>query len=142
MSQPLVSMPAHLLLPRVERIREVGVFFAHNPPSTQERPLFKGIRSQIHSTPSGKSSESCQTKPFDMASIPSSSSHPHSSEKGNWERCFVSHEQLVKLQTQGFLPPVDLIPIRARLTSFTGEVLAENFPNPIRGNRCASYPTC
>ena len=70
-----------------------------------------------------------------MASAPSSSSHPHGSEKGDWEKCSVSHDQLSKLQTQGFLPPTDLVPVRAGLTSFTGEALAENFPNPTRGER-------
>ena len=142
MWHPSASVPPYLLLPRVERIREVRVFFAHNPLTMQERPLFKGIGSHIHSTSSGKSLESCQGKPFNMASVPSSSSRPHGFEKGNWERCSVPHEQLVKLQTQGFLPPADLVPVRAGLASFTGEVLAENFPNPTRGNGCASCPTC
>ena len=36
---------------------------------------------------------------------------------------------------QGYLPPVDLVPVRAGLTSFTGEALAENFPNPSEGER-------
>jgi hypothetical protein len=70
-----------------------------------------------------------------MASAPSSSTRPHGSKKGDWERCSVSHDQLVKLQTQGFLPPADLVPVRAGLTSFSGEALAENFPNPTRGER-------
>ena len=77
-----------------------------------------------------------------MASIPSSSSRPHGSEKGDWERCSVPHDQLVKLQTQGFLPLADLVPVRAGLTSFDGEAQAENFPNATRGNECASFPTC
>ena len=70
-----------------------------------------------------------------MASAPSSSSRPHGSEKGDWERCSVSHDQLSKLQTQGFLPLADLVLVRAGLTSFTGEALAQNSPNPTRGER-------
>ena len=68
-----------------------------------------------------------------MASIPSSSSCPHGSEKDDWEKCSVSHDQLSKHQTQGFLPPADLVPVQAGLTTFTSEALAENFPNPTRG---------
>ena len=77
-----------------------------------------------------------------MASAPSSSSRPHGSEKGDWERCSVSHGQLAKLQTQGFLPPTDLVPIRAGLTSFNDGAQAENFPNPSGGNECASSLIC
>ena len=76
-----------------------------------------------------------------MASVPSSSSHS-GPEKGRWERCSVSHSQLAKLQTQGFLPPADLVPVRAGLTSFNGETQAENFPNPSGGSECASSPIC
>ena len=68
-----------------------------------------------------------------MASAPSSSSRPHGPQKGDWESCSVSHAQLTKLQTQGYLPPVDLVPIQAGLTSINGEALAENFPNPTEG---------
>ena len=77
-----------------------------------------------------------------MASAPSSSSRPHGSEKGDWERCSISHGQLVKLQTHGFLPPADLVPVRAGLTSFNGGAHAENFPNLSKGNECASFPIC
>ena len=77
-----------------------------------------------------------------MASAPSSYSRPHGSEKGDWERCSMSHGQLMKLQKQGFLPPADLVPVRAGLTSFNGGVQAEDFPNPSRGNEYASFPFC
>src|SRR3954453_23053907 len=36
---------------------------------------------------------------------------------------------------QGYLPPADLVLVRAGLTSFTGEALEENFPNPSEGKR-------
>ena len=38
------------------------------------------------------------------------------------------HAQLTKLQAQGYLPPSDLVLIRAGLTTFSGEALAEKFP--------------
>ena len=47
----------------------------------------------------------------------------------------MSHAQLTKLQAQGYLPPSDLDPVRAGLTTFNGEALAENFPNPNKGER-------
>ena len=43
------------------------------------------------------------------------------------------HAQLTNLQTQGDLPPLDLVPVRAGLTSINGEALPENFPNPNKG---------
>ena len=47
----------------------------------------------------------------------------------------MSHAQLAKLQVQGYLPPSGLVPVRAGLTSNTGEALAEKFPNPNQGER-------
>ena len=75
-----------------------------------------------------------------MASAPGSSSRPHGSKKGDWERCFVSHSQLAKLQTQGFLPPADLVPVRAGMTSFKGGAQTENFPNLSRGEGVCFVP--
>ena len=45
------------------------------------------------------------------------------------------HAQLTKLQVQGYLPPSDLVPVWAGLTTFNGEALAEKFPNPNKGER-------
>ena len=67
-----------------------------------------------------------------MASVPNSSTRS-GPEKGQWDRCSVSHSQLTKLQTQRFLPPIDLVPVRAGLDSFNGEIQAEDFPNPSGG---------
>ena len=50
------------------------------------------------------------------------------------------HIQLTKLQTQRFLPPVDLVPVRAGLDFFNGETQAEDFPNPSRGERVCFVP--
>ena len=41
---------------------------------------------------------------------------------------------------QGFLPPADLVPIRAGLDSFNGEIQAEDFPNPSGGERVCFVP--
>ena len=51
------------------------------------------------------------------------------------------HAQLTKLPVQGYLPPSDLVPVRAGLT-FNGKALAENFPNPNKGERVCfvSFP--
>ena len=68
-----------------------------------------------------------------MVGAPSSSSCPHGPQKGDWESCSVSHAQLTKLQTQGYLPSSDLVPVWAGLTSINGESLAEDFPNPTKG---------
>ena len=75
-----------------------------------------------------------------MASAPSSSSRSHGLEKGNWERCSISHSQLVELQKQGFLPPANLAPIRAELIPFNNGAQAENFPNPSKGERVCFVP--
>ena len=74
-----------------------------------------------------------------MASAPSSTTRS-GPEKGEWERCLVSHSQLMKLQTQGFLPPAGLVPIRAGLGSFNGEIQAEDFSNPSGGERVCFVP--
>ena len=74
-----------------------------------------------------------------MANIPSSSSHSNL-ERGEWERCFVSHSQLEKLQTQGFLPPADLVPVRAGLASLNGKTQEEDFPNLSAGEQVCFIP--
>ena len=40
-----------------------------------------------------------------------------------------------KLEIQGYLPPADLVPVRAGLTSINDKALAENFPNTTEGER-------
>lgn len=75
-----------------------------------------------------------------MAGQRSSSSCLSSTKPGDWEKCIVSHSQLVKLQTQGFLPPAYLVPIRAGLATFDGGEQAESFPNPSRGERVCLVP--
>lgn len=70
-----------------------------------------------------------------MVGAPSSSSRPLGPQKGDWENCSVSRAHLNKLQTQGYLPPVDLVYVWAGLTSINGEALAENPPNPSKKER-------
>ena len=141
MSYPLASAPPLLRLPRVERTRKVRVFLHITPWPCKKGVYLSGLDLRCHLTPGGKSLELARRNHSSMASVPSSSSRPHGSEKGDWEKCSVSHDQLSKLQTQGFLPPADLVLVRAGLTSFTGEALAENFPNLTRGERVSSYPS-
>ena len=74
-----------------------------------------------------------------MANIPSSSSRSDL-EKGEWERCYVSHSQLEKLQMQGFLPPTDLVLVRAGLASFNGKTQVEDFPNTSAGEQVCFVP--
>ena len=95
--------------------------------------LFKEIGSQILSTSRGeKSSGTARQNHSNMANIPSSSSRTNL-ERGEWKRCSMPHSQLVKLQTQGFLPPADLVPVRAGSASFNGKTQVEDFPNPSAG---------
>ena len=75
-----------------------------------------------------------------MASTPGSSSHPHGPQEGDWQSCSVSHLQLSRLQTQGYLPLADLVSIRAGLASIGNDVLAENFPNPNKEERVCFIP--
>ena len=75
-----------------------------------------------------------------MAGPRSSSSCPHSVKPGDWEKCIVSHGQLVKLQTQGFLPPAYLVPVQVGLATFDDGEQAESFPNSSRGKRVCLVP--
>ena len=70
-----------------------------------------------------------------MSRAPGSSSRPHGPQEGDWRSCYVSHLQLNHLQTQGYLPPVDLVSVRAGLAATGDGALAENFPNPSQGER-------
>ena len=75
-----------------------------------------------------------------MADHSSSSSHLRSIKPGDWERCSVSHSRLVELQTQGFLPPAYMVPIRAGLATYNGGEQVESFPNPSMGERICPVP--
>ena len=75
-----------------------------------------------------------------MAAPRSSSSRSHSAKPGDWEKCTVPHGRLVELQTQGFLPPAYLVPVRAGLATYNGGEQAESFPNPSKGERVCLVP--
>ena len=78
---------------------------------------------KIHSNMAGRrSSSSCSPKP------------------GNWKKCSVPHSQLVELQTQGFLPPAYMVPVRAGLATYNGREQAESFPSPSMGERVCLVP--
>src|SRR3989337_2024289 len=101
----------------------------------QGRHLYKEVRSP-HAIPHrAKSIKANHEKLQNMASAPSSSSRPHGPQEGDWRSCSVSHLQLNRLQTQGYLPPADLVSVRAGLASIGNDVLAENFPNPNKEER-------
>src|SRR5215216_3253969 len=70
-----------------------------------------------------------------MASATRSISRPHGPQEGDWPSCSVSHLQLNRLQTQGYLPPADLVSARAGLASTDNGALAEKIPNPSQGER-------
>ena len=75
-----------------------------------------------------------------MAGHHSSSSRPPSAKLGDWEKCIVPHGRLVELQTQGFLPPAYMVPVRAGLATYNGAEQAESFPNASRGERVCLVP--
>ena len=45
------------------------------------------------------------------------------------------HSRLVELQTQGFLPPAYMVPVRAGLATYNGGEQAESLPNPSKVKR-------
>ena len=85
--------------------------FANNTLALQERvSIQRDWVSDPFSITRRKSSGTARQNHSNMANIPSSSSRSVL-ERGEWERCSMSHSQLEKLQTQGFLPAADLVPV-------------------------------
>ena len=70
-----------------------------------------------------------------MDSRRSSSSRAPSPQPGDWGRCSVPHSELVTLQTEGFLPPAFMVPVRAGLATYKGGKQAESVPSPSKGER-------
>ena len=64
-----------------------------------------------------------------------SSSRAPSPSPGDWRRCSISHNELVKLQTEGLLPPAIMVPVRAGLVTYRGGRQAEDTPSPNKGER-------
>ena len=75
-----------------------------------------------------------------MAGYRSSSSRSLSSKPGDWEACFVPQSRLIELQTQGFLPPAFMVPVRAGLATYNGGEQAERSPNLYLGERICLIP--
>ena len=119
---------------------KVRVFLRITPHPCEEERLLKEIGSQIHSALHRRNPKRLLRRNHSsMASAPSSSARP-GPEKGEWERCSVSHSRLTKLQTQGFLPHADLVSVRSGLASFNEGTQAEDFPNPSGGERVCFVP--
>ena len=70
----------------------------------------------------------------------SSSSHSRSSRPDDWEECSVPQSRLIELQTQGFLPPAFMVPVRAELATYNGGEQAERSPNLSPGERICLIP--
>ena len=75
-----------------------------------------------------------------MAGRRSSSSRPSSPQPGDWKRCSIPHSELATLQTNGFLPPAFMVPVRAGLATYNGGEQAESAPNPSKGERVCLVP--
>ena len=58
----------------------------------------------------------------------------------DWGRCSVPHSELVVLQTEGYLPPAFMVPVRAGLAIYRGGKQAESVPNPSKGERVCFVP--
>ena len=75
-----------------------------------------------------------------MDSRRGSSSRAPSPKLGDWGRCSVPHSELVALQTEGYLPPAFMVPVRAGLATYKGGKQAESAPNPSKGERVCFVP--
>ena len=139
---PLGFCALNIVLHVSSECGQSGYFLQITPQSCKEEHLFKEIGSQILSAPSGeKSSKTTRQDHSNMASNPSSSSRSNL-ERGEWERCSVSHSRLAKQQTQGFLPPADLVPFEQGWPPSTAKPRQRIFPIRLRENGCASSPIC
>lgn len=75
-----------------------------------------------------------------MAGCRRSSACPSRSKSGDWGECSVPHSRLIKLQTQGFLPPAFMVPVRAGIATYDGGDQAEGSPNPSSEERICLIP--
>ena len=122
---------------------EPGCFYIYHPIYVNELSIKETriLRSKPHHPPSASIHRSAPEKIHpNMAGQRSSSSRSRSPKPGDWEKCSVPHSQLVKLQTQGFLPPAYMVPVRAGLATYNGGEQAESFPNPSKGERVCLVP--
>ena len=69
-----------------------------------------------------------------------SSSHAPSPLPGDWRRCSVPHNELVKLQAGGYLPPAFMVPVRTGLATYQGGKQVEATTSPNKGERVCFVP--
>ena len=121
------------------------VAFLHLPPSIlRADQLFEGtgvLRSKPHCPSSSKHpAERSGKNHSNMAGRRSSSARSPRSKSGDWEECSVPHSRLIKLQTQGFLPPAFVVPVRAGIATYNGGEQADGCPNPSPEERICFIP--
>ena len=108
--------------------------FLHLPPPVlQVNCLFEEtgiLRSKPHPLPSSKHpTERSGKNHSNMAGCRNSSARSPRSKLGDWEERSVPHSHLIKLQTQGLLPPTFMVPVRAGIATYDGGEQAESSPN-------------
>ena len=112
-------------------------YFYILPPSCVNKLPIREARIQIQITPSSfreYSSERFRPKTHSiMDRRRGSSSRAPSPPPGDWMRCSVPHNELVKLQAEGYLPPAFMVPVRAGLATYKGGKQAEVTPSPSKG---------
>ena len=96
-----ICHPSHVSKPS---IKETWILISrsHNPTTSS---IHWSVPRKIHSN---------------MAGLRRSASCSRSPKPGDWEKCSILHSQLVELQTQGFLPPAYMVPVRTGLATYNG----------------------
>ena len=115
-------------------MRGAEAFLHLPPPVRQANRLFEEtriLRSKPHYPPSSKHpTERSGKNHSNMAGCRNSSARSPRSKLGDWEECSVPHSHLIELQTQGFLPPAFMAPVRAGIATYDRGEQAEGSPNP------------
>ena len=121
-------------------MRGAEAFLHLPPPVLQVNRLFEEtgiLRSKPHPQASNRV---LQKNHSNMAGRRSSSSRSLRSKPGDWEECSLHHNRLIELQTQGFLPPTFMVPVRAGIANYNGGEQAERSPNPSPEERICLMP--
>ena len=119
--------------------------FLHLPPSVlRANRLFEEAGDPRIQTPLSLLEQASNRAPrkddSNMAGRCSSSARSPCPKPGDWGECSVSHSRLIKLQTQGLLPPAFMVPVRAGVASYNGGEQAERSPNPSPEERICLIP--
>ena len=75
-----------------------------------------------------------------MAGRCNSSARSPCPKPGDWGECSVSHSRLLKLQTQGLLPPAFMVPVQAGVATYNSGEQAERSPKPSLEERICLIP--